>query len=73
MIAQPEKALLDKVVTTAGVKFRSKSSVLSYMENDLRLDIDQLLKFDLDSLARWISDAPKKQSLQLLLETIKGL
>lgn len=73
MIAQPEKALLDKIVTTAGVEFRSKSSVLSYMENDLRLNIDQLMRFDLDSLAGWISDAPKKQSLRLLIETIQGL
>jgi hypothetical protein len=73
MIAQPEKALLDKIVTTAGVEFRSKSSVLSYMENDLRIDIDQLPRLDLDSLAEWISDAPKKQSLQFLLETIKEL
>lgn len=73
MIAQPEKALLDKIVTTSGVEFRSKSSVLSYLENDLRLDIDQLLRLDLNSLVEWISDAPKKQSLQFLLETIQGL
>lgn len=73
MIACPEKAILDKIVTTAGVEFRSKSSVLSYMENDLRLDIDQLSKLDLHSLAQWIAYASKKRSLQLLLETIREL
>ena len=73
LIAQPEKALLDKIVTTAGVEFRSKSSVFSYLEDDLRLDIDRLRQFDLHRLAEWIRDAPKKQSLQRLLETIQVL
>lgn len=72
LIAQPEKALLDKIVTTAGVEFRSKSSVYSYLEHDLRLDIDQLGQFDSRCMARWIGDAPKKKSLQILLETIRG-
>lgn len=73
MIASPEKAILDKIITTAGVEFRSKVSVLSYMENDFRLDIDSLTKLDLKSMAQWISSAPKKQTLKLLLETIREL
>jgi hypothetical protein len=73
MIASPEKAIFDKIITTAGVEFRSKISVLTYMENDLRLDIDNLSRLDLKSMADWISTAPKKQTLKLLLETIRGL
>lgn len=73
MIASPEKAIFDKITTTAGVEFRSKVSVLSYMENDLRLDIDNLTRLDLKSMADWISTAPKKQTLELFLETIHGL
>lgn len=71
MIATPEKAILDKIITTAGVEFRSKVSVLSYMENDLRLDIANLAHLDLKRMADWISAAPKKQTLKLLLETIQ--
>jgi len=73
MIASPEKALFDKIITTAGVEFRSRVSVLSYFENDLRLNIDNLARLDSKSMASWISTAPKKQSLSLLLETIRGL
>ncbi len=73
MIASPEKAILDKIITTAGVEFRSKSGALSYLEEDLRIDTDQLSQLDLRSMANWISFGPKKQSLQFLLETIQGL
>lgn len=73
MIASPEKAILDKIITTAGVELRSKIGVLSYMENDLRLDIDNLTHLDLKSIADWISTAPKSQTLKFLLETIQGL
>lgn len=73
MIASPEKALLDKIITTAGVEFRSKISVLSYMENDLRLDPDSLKHLDIQSMETWLSNAPKKQTLSMLLETIQQL
>ena len=71
LIATPEKALFDKIVTTAGVIFRSKASVLSYMEDDLRIDIDMLKTLDLSTMESWISTAPKKASLAMLIKTIR--
>jgi len=71
LIATPEKALFDKIVTTAGVIFRSKASVLSYMEDDLRIDIDMLKTLDLSTMESWISTAPKKESLAMLIKTIR--
>jgi hypothetical protein len=71
LIASPEKALFDKIITTAGVEFRSKTSVLSYLENDLRMDIDALKKLDLSSMENWIPTSPKKGSLSMLTETIR--
>lgn len=73
MIASPEKAILDKIVTTAGVEFRSKSSVVAYLEEDLRIDTERLSQLDLQSMANWIAFAPKRQSLQFLLQMIQGL
>ena len=73
MIASPEKALLDKIITTAGVEFRSRTSVLSYMENDLRVDMDDLKRLDIQSIETWLSTAPKKQTLSMLVETIRKL
>jgi hypothetical protein len=71
LIASPEKALFDKIITTAGVEFRSKASVFTYIENDLRIDISTLKNLDISMMKSWISTAPKKRSLSLLTETIQ--
>ena len=36
MIASPEKALSDKIITTAGIQLRSSKQVLTYLEEELR-------------------------------------
>jgi len=71
MIASPEKALLDKIITTAGVEFRSRKSVLSYLEEDLRVDIDYLKELDRAAMQSWLSHAPKKRTLAMLIETLQ--
>ena len=71
LIASPIKALFDKIITTAGVNFRSRTSVLTYLEDDLRIDIDVLRKLDLAGIETWIPASPKKESLTLLIETIR--
>jgi hypothetical protein len=71
LIASPEKALFDKIITTAGIEFRSKTSVLTYLENDLRIDIEMLKKLDTAGMESWISTSPKKDSLSMLIKTIR--
>lgn len=71
LIASPEKALFDKIITTAGVEFRSRRSVLSYMENDLRIEMDALKNLDIQSMESWVSTSPKKDSLNWLTQTIR--
>ncbi|HEV2482409.1 MAG TPA: hypothetical protein VGS79_22245 [Puia sp.] len=71
LIASPEKALFDKIITTAGVDFRSKVSVLSYIENDLRIDINDLKDLDISQMETWVSTSPKKESLSMLLSAIR--
>ncbi|AXY78693.1 hypothetical protein D3H65_18650 [Paraflavitalea soli] len=73
LMATAEKALFDKIITTAGVEFRSKASVLTYIENDLRLDTDRLKALDVSMMQEWINTSPKKASLSTLLETIRQL
>lgn len=73
LIASPEKALFDKIITTTGIEFRSKKATLEYLEDDLRIDLDMLKSLDISAMNEWISSAPKKQTLQMLLETIKEL
>jgi len=73
LIATPGKALFDKIITTAGVNFRSRSGVLSYLEDDLRVDIDMLRKLDLSGMESWVPAALKKESLSMLIETLRRL
>lgn len=71
LIASPEKALFDKIIATAGVEFRTKTSVLTYIENDLRIDVDMLRKLNIATMESWIPSSPKKNSLSMLTTTIK--
>jgi predicted transcriptional regulator of viral defense system len=71
LIASPEKALFDKITTTAGIEFRSKTSVLTYLENDLRIDTEMLKNLDTAGMESWIPTSPKKDSLSLLIKTIR--
>lgn len=73
LLASPEKALCDKIITTAGVDFRSKIRVRSYLEDDLRVDIVALSSFNLEQIETWLSTAPKKDSLTFLIQTLRQL
>ncbi len=71
LIASPEKALFDKIITTAGVIFRSKTSALAYLEKDLRLDMDMIGNMDIAAMQSWIPTSPKKNTLSMLTDTIQ--
>ncbi|MDR3695488.1 hypothetical protein [Mucilaginibacter sp.] len=73
MIASPEKALFDKVITTSGLVLRSKKHALEYLVENLRMDEDSLKDFDADSMSSWLQDAPKKQSLSMIIKAITNL
>src|SRR5882762_779116 len=71
LIASPEKALFDNIITTAGIEFRSKTSVLTYLENDVRIDLEMLKNLDIAGMEGWIATSPKKDSLSMLIKTIR--
>ncbi len=71
MIAKPEKALWDKVVLTSGVLFRSKVEVKRFLEDDLRIDLDDLTSFNLEEMKSWIPFSQKKSSLTLLIQVLE--
>lgn len=73
LIASPEKALCDKIVMTAGIFLRSSRQVLAFLMDDLRMDEEMLRKFDIDGLASWIGNAPKKSSLEMLVKTLRAI
>jgi len=73
LIASPEKALADKIVTTSSVILRSKKDVLTYLVENLRMDESSLKGLDTHEIASWLPDAPKKDSLLMVIKTINSL
>ena len=73
MIASREKALCDKIILTSGVQLRSVQQALDFLLEDLRIDEEQLTSLDLPTIHSWIEDAPKKNSLNMLLKTLESL
>ena len=54
MLASREKALCDKVFATKGVRINSKKSMRIFLEEDLRIDIDELHDIDLNIIENYI-------------------
>ena len=73
MMATPEKALFDKIITTSGLILRSHTQVLNYLLEDLRINEDRLRECDLQNMSQWVQDASKAESLSVLIKTLKDL
>lgn len=73
LIATPEKALCDKIVTTAGLLFRSSVQLLAWLTEDMRMEREILHTLQTDKIRGWIKDSPKKESLRLLVKTLEEL
>jgi hypothetical protein len=73
LIASPEKAICDKIVTTSGVNLRSKKQALAFLLEDLRLDSEKLQGLDLEELTSWLPSCPKKNSIQVMINAIEDL
>lgn len=73
IIAIPEKALCDKIATTAGITLRSQSSARDYVFGNLRMEEEDLAKFDLNVMLGWLENAPKRESLEMLIKMIQKI
>ncbi len=73
LVATPEKALFDKIISTAGLNLRSFTQTRDFLMEDLRIDPEGLRKFNIKELRSWLADAPKKDSLSMLIKTLNKL
>ncbi len=73
IIASPEKALCDKIVSTPGILLRSPAQASAYLLENLRMDEYALKSFNTDLISSWLTDAPKKSSLEMALNLINKL
>lgn len=73
LMATAEKAILDKVVTTSGIIFRSIESARIFLLENMRMEEDQLRLLNTKEMTTWIFDAPKKGSLEFVIKAIEEL
>ncbi|WP_221406054.1 hypothetical protein [Epilithonimonas lactis] len=72
-MATAEKALMDKVITTAGIIIRSEVSAEKFLFENLRMDDKQLKIFNTREMRNWLEFAPKKESLLNVIKVIENL
>ncbi len=70
LIASPEKALCDLIISTPYLNFQSMRSIEIYLAEDLRLDMTAFAKMDRDIIKLCAATGKKRQSLELLLKLL---
>ncbi len=73
LLASPEKAICDKIVLTPMINLRSIKQTRAFLLEDLRMDEQLLRTLNLEMISTWLENAPKKNSLKMLISTIKEL
>jgi predicted transcriptional regulator of viral defense system len=72
LIAGKEKALCDKVYLTSGLELSSKTGMIDFLENDLRIDTDDLEGLNSDIFLEYYQIS-KSKKINILLNIIKEL
>jgi len=73
MMATPEKALADLLVSTRKLRIQSSSAMMSYLEDDLRFDSDDLAKLDACCFYDFAQQGYKSNMLVYLGKAIESL
>lgn len=70
MMASKEKALCDKIFATKGIRIASKKAMRVFLEEDLRIDMDELDDFDLE-IIRQYALVSKSKRVEFLYKALK--
>lgn len=71
VIASPEKALCDLILSTSGLRLQSVKSCGEYLINDLRIDIEAIGNFNTEIIQGCTRAGYKRSDMQHLLTFIK--
>lgn len=71
LIASPEKALCDLIANSSKVNLRFLKDVENYLENDIRMNMDELHKFDTTILEEYIKVGKKADSIATVLKFLR--
>lgn len=71
VISTPEKALCDLIAASPQVNLRYLKDVRTYLEDDIRLDIEAFMKMDARIFEEYIKVGKKSESIRTLLKYLK--
>lgn len=71
LIASPEKALCDLIVNTSNLNLRYQKELLTYLEEDLRFNMDELYKMNVSIFEQCLRFCKKKVTIVNLIKIIK--
>lgn len=71
LMASPEKALCDLIIFTPNLKLRFKSAMYDYLQDNLRLDMEQFKKMDVSVFRQCAEVGKKKEEINNLIKLIE--
>ena len=71
LIATPEKALCDMIISTPRLRIQSEKALITYLEEDLRFDMSSLKEMDTDIIKGCIQTGKKTIILKILLKLLE--
>lgn len=72
LIAIPEKALADKIYNDRGTGIRTQTEMRNYLQNNLRIDQDSLIRLD-DKKIALIANRYRSKKIRLLSDVVRKL
>jgi predicted transcriptional regulator of viral defense system len=71
LIATPEKALCDTIITSQNIRIQSVKAMRKYLEEDLRFEMSALSTFDVNIIRECLEVGKKKVELSHLLKLLQ--
>lgn len=73
LIATPEKALCDLISDISHLNLRYRNEILVWLEEDIRFDMDELVRFDTSIMMEYAKVGKKKNMILQLIKIIESL
>ena len=71
LIASPEKALCDLIANSSKVILRYMKDVEAYLEQDIRMDLDEFYNMDANIFEEYINVGKKADSISTLIKFLR--
>lgn len=71
LIATPEKALCDYIITTPRLPLRFLKDTYAFLEEDLRLDMDAFMEMNVDLFRQCAAVSKKRQAINNLIKILE--